>query len=287
MIDIDKSRLNVADRDVPMVEGLADYAQAVFMVRPLFSFSVASSNSFCNEYSSDGTRIKKINGLDVLQNGEVVGAISIKTRYRGGEKEVVFGAESFRIQKDRGERNTTYSKDLKVILRVIKKTFIPRADDELKELLAARVGNEMDSLKSTAKAHVRWSIDYAEEAEFYARMAYEARKRGEDKVSLPSRLISVKDMNELDKRSEALSIVSELYDAHAANLGYRVLRREDGTYVLHSLETDTIQKVESFDELPLLVQHKIAVFKLLDFREAIPFGAKFDSGFYYIAPDKK
>jgi hypothetical protein len=61
--------------------------------------------------------------VKVYQDGEHLGALHSTTRYsRDVGNEKVYGIESFRIRKERGNSDdTAYSKDMKVALRTVKK----------------------------------------------------------------------------------------------------------------------------------------------------------------------
>jgi hypothetical protein len=130
MITLDKSAINAEKRESPLVEGLEDFAHEVSMLKPLCNFKadddcLKTEYSYKDETDEQGntrakqTRTTKMYKLKVFQEGEELGAFSMSERYMRGSKELVYGVHSFRINKERGDREATLSKNLKVALRTI------------------------------------------------------------------------------------------------------------------------------------------------------------------------
>lgn len=289
MLQIDRTNINATDRDTPLRNGLEEFALQISMANPLFSFKVDPRDSFYNVWDRNtNTSNKCIGRLEVIEDGDLVGCISTDDRRRGHETHLVYGVESFRIQKERGARNTTYSKDIKVALRLVKKNFIPRDNTEIKDLMRNIVSGELNQLHSRATGEVRWNINMADEALFYCLQAYRARKRGEGVTTLPSKIASVSNMETHDKACEALEITTNIWQQHSSSLGYRVQVREDNSICVHDLVADTLTRYRNHYDLSIHIQNALSVFKVLEKNEPIEqFGVKLIEGFYYIVPEKK
>jgi hypothetical protein len=136
------------------------------------------------------------------------------------------------------------------------------------------------------KNSLRWDTDSEEEVIFYAMQAYHAKKRGEDKVSLPSNLVSVKNEKEHQRKCEEFEAASNLELAHHANTGYGVMVKVDDGYVVFDYALGALEKYPSFYGLPIHLQQKLGVFKLLkDDEPVMNMGCKFAEGkIFYIYP---
>lgn len=244
MVNIDKSQLNVNDREsVPYSENLLDFAYQVVLAKPLCNLVI--DNECLQTHWKSGEAAKIINTIKVFQEGEELGYITTGTRYLAGNKEQVYGVGSFRIRKERGGSATT-TKDIKVALRTIKRNFVSRADDELIELIANKVHTHLSSIVHNSKSSLRWDVDPDEEILFYSMQAYHARKRGEDKITLPSRLISVKDEKKHELKCEYYEASSDLELAHHANTGYGVMVKADEGYVVYDYALGALKSIRRF-----------------------------------------
>lgn len=283
MVNIDKSQLNVNDRDsVPYSDNLLDFAYQVALAKPLCNLVV---NESCIDTTwRAGEPSKVIHMIKVFQEGEELGYITTGIRYLAGNKEQIYGVGSFRIHKDRGGSTTT-TKNIKVALRTIKRMFVSRADDELVDLIKNKVESNVRQIMYHTRNNLRWELDAEEEVIFYAMQAYYAKKRGEDRVSLPSKLVSVKDEKVHQRKCEEFEASSSLELAHHAKTGYGVMVNADGRYVVYDYALGALEKYPSFYGLPIYLQEKLGIFKLLNVDEpVIKVGCKFDEGMFYIYP---
>jgi hypothetical protein len=283
MVNIDKSQLNVKHRDtLPYGNNLLDFAYQVALAKPLCKL-VVDENCLDNVWK-DGKAESVIYRIKIYENGEELGFISTGTRYLAGNKEEVYGVGSFRIRKERGG-SATLTKDIKVALRTVKRMLVSRVDNELVDLIKNKVDNSMIHIMYHTKNNLRWDIDSEEEVIFYAMQAYHAKKRGEDKVSLPSKLVSVKDDKTHQRKCEEFEASSSLELAHHAKTGYGVMVNADGGYVVYDYALGALEKYPSFYGLPIYLQEKLGIFKLLNVDEPVMnVGCKFDEGMFYIYP---
>ena len=291
LVTVDKSALNAEQRGYPYRPNLAELIEAVGSANPLLSF-------VCDEHclTRDWDREKKLadggtGGYDhfvyrvkVYQDGEELGAIRTDTRYRRSiGTELVYGVESFRIRKERGNMNLTQSKDLKVVLRTAKKAFVARANEELYTHIYNQVKHGLDSFTHSLRNAVRYSLDLSQEAMSYAEAAYKAHLEGKTTVEMPVKLSSVSNYEDYLHRCGEYQCASYLMKSFVDKLGYAVKVLDDGQIVVINLESDAVVKHKAFDELPSEIANKFAMFKVL--KEHEPYehiGVYLGDKFYYV-----
>ena len=291
LVTVDKSALNAEQRGYPYRPNLAELIESVGSANPLLSF-------VCDEHclTRDWDREKKLPDggtggyeyfvyrVKVYQDGEELGAVRADTRYRRSiGSENVYGIESFRIRKERGNMNLTQSKDLKVMLRTAKKAFVARANEELYNHIYREVKNGLESFTSSLRNAVRYSIDPGQEAMAYAEAAYKAHLEGKTTVELPVKLSSVSNYEEYLRRCGEYQCASYLMKSFTDKSGYAVKVLDDAQIVALNLESNTVVKYKSFDELPAEFANKFAMFKVLKDQEPYEhIGVSLGDKFYYV-----
>lgn len=291
MINYDDSTLAVDQRGkLDLRLNLRDFAMQVYFAKPMINF-VVTKDCLANvrrDLDGEQTDTKIIDCLHVYEDGERLGSICTDIRYRGGDKDEVYGVSSFRISKERGDQNLTLSKDIKVALRTAKKVLVSRANEEVSILIKKVVDSKLNSISNQCETEVRWSIDATTEGMFYATQAYEARLRGETTLSLPVTLKSIKDMKEHNKRfAEAMDAIT-LKNAFKSNKGYGLQTLSNGSIYALDFSNGALKRYKEFDELPLDIQNKYGMAKVLKEDEpASNIGVWFkydDTHYMYIAP---
>jgi hypothetical protein len=287
MVDIDKSAVNLKHREAPYFEELEKFAHFIKLAKPLLDFKVDDECVSQMWYRTDEEKQTKpthfIKRLKVYQDGEFLGNIMTDRRYHRGDNELVYMVESFRIHKERGNSNGTYSKDIKVAMRHAKKVFHSREDDELKDLIGNNVKTFVRNGFSSVKSQVRWICSSEDEIVFYAMLGHDAYLRGEDTVKLPAIPQSAHDRDNWIKHCELLKSAGALEMAHSAKKGYAIKANEDNSLVCYDLEADAVVKYKSFDDLPENIATKFAMFKVLNPNEPIAqFGCKYEGGYFFI-----
>lgn len=285
MVEVNKLELSDNKRHLPYADKLEEFLNLVALAKPLCSFAVDNNcvHSQWRNNNGESSYEETINGIKVYEDGEPIGSISVAKRYRGGGKEDVYGVESFRIHKERGSRNTTYVKDIKVAMRNVKKFFTGRRDDELKELIVGHVSNGMNQVMNQAVSSITWAIDTREIAFDYVMRAYHAHKQGETVVAMPTTIYTVKDSQHLFDKCETVMQSKSLDDHFQSKKGYGIQVRKDNSIITYAYALDKITKYRSFDELPTEIQSKLGMFKVLDANEPYAdFGVKLGNDFYYI-----
>jgi hypothetical protein len=287
MLAIDKSAVNLKQRDVPFFEELEKFAHFIKLAKPLLDFKVDDECVYQMWYRRDEDNTNKpthfIKRLKVYENGEFLGNIMTDRRHHRGDLELVYQVECFRIHKERGHSNGTFSKDIKVALRHAKKVFHSRADEELKDLIGNQVRNLVKNGFSSAKSQVRWLCQQEDELVFYAMLGHDAYLRGEDTVKLPSIPQSANDKEKWIEHCELLKSAGALEMAFSAKKGYALKSNDDNSLVCYDLEADAVVKYKSFDDLPENIAPKFAMFKVLKENEPIAqFGCKYSDGYFFI-----
>ena len=290
-VTVDKSALNVEQRGYPYRPKLEELLEAVSNSNPLLNF-VCDEHCLTRDWDKE---LVKENGekggythyvyrVKVFQDGEELGSVRADTRYRRSiGVELVYGIESFRINKERGNSNTTFTKDLKVALRTAKKAFVARANEELYNHVFNNVKQGLITLFSNASNNVRWVLDTNDEAMTYAKAAYQAHKEGKTTVELPVKLKSVKDYDAYIGKCDTLEQVNTLFNALHSKQGYAIKVLEDGKLICLNLESDTVKKYETVEAMPTDVVSKFVMFKILAEHEAYAhLGVKLDNNFFYI-----
>lgn len=288
MIKYDDSSLNVEQRGkLPFYEGLLDFAHQVSLAKPMINFVVdhkCVANRFIKAANGRDTE-HFICGFIIFENGEELGAIGTEHRYRGGDRDLVYEVESFRIDKSRGNQNAKQSKDIKVALRIAKKMLVARADDEAKELIRELVMNNISNYYGNANNAVRYSMSINEEAYLYAKMAYQARQRGETSVVMPSKIASAQNITEHDKACANADDAYFIKNLVMSDQGYGVQVLANGNYYVYSFADKSITRYDDFYSLPDNIQGKYAVFKVLKNAEIVTtIGVKINDEFAYVVP---
>lgn len=292
MVQYDNTKLTTEQRGYPWRDGLMELVTEVAKVRPLFDFML-DTECITKDWNRDkklpnggtGGYDEKIYRVKVVQDGEVLGALHSTTRYsRNVGNELVYGIESFRINKERGNSNTTFTKDMKVALRAVKKNMVGRANEELIGHLKQNVLNNMREIYSTISGTVRYNMNVHNEAMNYVLKAYEAHTQGKTEVVMPIKPMSISDLDEHHRRMEQLMNITKLNMMFEGREGYCIHVQPDERIVCHSLADGGVHKHASIDELPKDVAEKFAMFKIIPENEPYAhLGVKLRDNFFFIA----
>jgi hypothetical protein len=286
MINIDRSKLNAEVRNTPINPILEDFVLKVSLAKPLCEFSFAAERSVRTVYNYTKEPTEKTFELfkvEVHQDGELLGGLFLGERYVEGKKEQVYGVESFRIQKERGQGDATLTKNIKVALRNAKKAFVSRADDELRQLIKDNVSQSLGQVWGQARNAVVYSMDLHNESLNLAMHAYAARKRGESTCSISSTPTTVKRPKEHDRECEEFVVSTFLKSQLDSTLGYGVKVFVNGSLAVLNFSDMSITKYKTFESLPEDIQSKLAMFKVIPANEPhAHLGCKFNEEMLYI-----
>ena len=272
IIKIDRSNLSTKNKDLELSPTLENLVSEVQLVRPLFSFVACDDNGHYTEtvhtYKEDTYESKTIlRGVKVFEDGEELGSLF-------GQKDT-YEIKSFRINKQRGDENTTSTSNIKVAIRKVKKLFVGRADEELINDIKHRVDIKVNNLHSENNQEVRWSFDDDGEGVNYALLAHLARCKGEHTITLPSMPASIKDQKRHTDACAKFYESKELQDLLKNAKGYGATLRADGAYIIYNYAAETLARYKDFTDMPTDLQTKLGVFKLLQSGEVCSFGVMF------------
>jgi len=288
MVNIDRSKLNAEIRNLPINAKLEELVLKVSLVKPLceFSFGDHSKRIHYDYTTTPTTRFEELFRAEVYQDGEKLGALFIGERYVEGKEEDVYGVESFRIQKERGRADSTQTKDIKVALRNAKKFFISRGDEELRDLIKKSVTVCINNMCGSNRNSLVYTMDSSAEALGTAMLAYEARKKGESTYIASAMPASIRRIKEHDKNCEDYIASKFLAEQIASGHGYGVLQYVNGNLAVLNFADLSINKFKSAELLPLDIQSKLAMFKVIGNDEPYAhLGCKLQGEMYYIVAD--
>jgi hypothetical protein len=286
MIHIDKTNLKQKHKDAEMHPNLPAYVTEVALIKPTCDFFV---NDECVQTgwrrleSGDTEDYKQIYRVNVREDGENIGFLSIVKQYRNGGNEDVFGVGSFRINKSRGRQDETTTKHLKVALRNVKKLMVGRDYTELADLIKDGVTNSIHSLTYNAKNHIKWGVDQEELAVDYALLAYQARNNNMDSVVLPADEKKYARRKELHKDIAKYLEVQALNDMIAKKQGYGVQTFSNGSYAVYNFSNNSIKRYKTMEELPSDIMLRLPMFKVMQSEEVnVTFGCMVKADMYFI-----
>ena len=286
MVNIDKTSLKQKFKDAEMHPSLSAYVTEVALIKPTCDFFVNDdcvATGWRRLESGDTEDYKQINRVNVREDGENIGFLSIVRQYRNGANEDVFGVGSFRINKSRGRGDETTTKHLKVALRNVKKLIVGRDYTELADLIKDGVTNSIHSLTHHSRNHVKWGIDQEELSIDYALLAYHARNNGLDSVVMSADEKKYARRKELDKDIANYIEVQALHDMITKKQGYGVQTYSNGSYAVYNFSNNSIKRYKTTEELPSDIMIRLPMFKVMQLEEVnVAFGCMVKVDMYFI-----
>ena len=286
MVNIDKTSLKQKFKDAEMHPSLSAYVTEVALIKPTCDFFVNDdcvATGWRRLESGDTEDYKQINRVNVREDGENIGFLSIVRQYRNGANEDVFGVGSFRINKSRGKQDETTTKHLKVALRNVKKLMVGRDYTELADLIKDGVTNSIHSLTHHSRNQVKWGIDQEELSIDYALLAYHARNNGLDSMVMSADEKKYVRRKELDKDIAKYLEVQALYDMITKKRGYGVQTFSNGSYAVYNFSNNSIKRYKTTEELPSDITIRLPMFKVMQMEEVnVAFGCMVKADMYFI-----
>ena len=286
MVNIDKTNLKQRFKDAEMHSNLLAYVTEVALIKPTCDFFVDDDcvqTGWRRDDSGNTQDYKQIYRVNVREDGENIGFLSIVREYRTGTTVDVYGVGSFRINKSRGKSDETTTKHLKVALRNVKKLMVGRDYAELADLVKNGVTNAIHSLTHHAKNHIKWGIEQEELSVDYALLAYHARNNGMDNVVLPANEKKYIRRKELDKDIANYIEVQALNDMIAKKQGYGVQTYSNGSYAVYNFSNNSIKRYKTTEELPSDIMIRLPMFKVMKVEEVnVAFGCMVKLDMYFI-----
>jgi hypothetical protein len=286
MVYIDKTNLKQKHKDAEMHPNLPAYVTEVALIKPTCDFFVNDEcvqTGWRRDDSGNTQDYKQIYRVNVREDGENIGFLSIVREYRTGTTADVYGVGSFRINKSRGRSDETTTKHLKVALRNVKKLMVGRDYTELADLIKEGVTNSIHSLTYNAKNHIKWGVDQEELAVDYALLAYHARNNDMDSVVLTANEKKYARRKELHKDIAKYLEVQALNDMIAKKQGYGVQTFSNGSYAVYNFNNNSIKRYKTTEELPSDIMIRLPMFKVMQMEEVnVAFGCMVKADMYFI-----
>jgi len=286
MVNIDKTNLKQKHKDADMHPNLLAYVAEVALIKPTCDFFVNDEcvqTGWRRDDSGNTEDYKQIHRVNVREDGETIGFLSIVRQYRNGANEDVYGVGSFRINKSRGRSDETTTKHLKVALRNVKKLMVGRDYTELADLIKDVISNSIHSLIHHSKNHIKWGIEQEELAIDYALLAYHARNNDMDSVVLPANEKKYSRRKELHKDIANYLEVQALQDMLTKKQGYGVQAFSNGSYAVYDFSNNSIKRYKTTEELPSDIMIRLPMFKVMQLEEVnVAFGCMVKAGMYFI-----
>lgn len=218
---------------------------------PQFTYAAKDTTSFGGELHVDE--------LIVLLGNQVVGVIAISTRYRRNDNEPVFIVRSDNIERQR--QSSVASKHLKVVMKEVKASFKPRADDKRADEITSSIGSLMHRMVRNANSHVSSSVGNA------AVEVMMFLNKFESDESKPTAI-----PEELDKKLgrdwrtylDNARIASAVHNSFSHGKGVCVRIERDGCLSVVDLVDKRLSDHESTYDLAPNYQEKITMLKLMD-----------------------
>jgi hypothetical protein len=286
MIHIDKTNLKQKHKDADMHPNLSAYVTEVSLIKPTCDFFVNDDcvhTGWRKLESGETEDYKQIYRVNVREDGENIGFLSIVREYRGGGNLDVYGVGSFRINKSRGKQDETTTKHLKVALRNVKKLMVGRDYTELADLIKDGVTNAIHTLTHHSRNQVKWGVDQEELAIDYALLAYHATNQGFDTVILPADEKKYVRRKELHKDIAKYIETQTLHDMITKKQGYGVQTFSNGSYAVYNFSNNSIKRYKTTEELPSDIMIRLPMFKVMQMEEVnVAFGCMVKVDMYFI-----
>ena len=288
MVHIDKTNLKQKHKDAEMHPLLPDYIVKVSLIKPTCDFFV--DDDCVNgkwRRTPDGNSTEdfyQIYRVKVRQDGEVIGYLSASSDYRAGQTIEVYGVGSFRIDKSRGRSDETRTKDIKVALRNVKKFLVGRDYTEIARLIKETVSTNINGIRSSCEGRIQWGVNAQRLSLEYALLAYDARKSGSNQIILSADAKTfVRDSKDHDANIAKYLEAKALQDMIDNKQGYGLSLYTNGSCAMYDFSTDSVRRYRSIDELPDVVQTRLAMFKVIDMHDPhSAFGCKLPEEMYFI-----
>lgn len=246
---------------------LISVLEIVYSKRPLLEYEVTDVDS-----DLLGTRVI------VWQNGQKIGSVNaVFNRWSDAKSmnEKWYAVESPNIRKERGRRNTKFSKDAKTAARTIIESFAVKPLAELGMTLAMEMRSHIVSMRDRVEHEYRNAISYFNlTLTNYFTDLYMGRN-----PTMPTKIAEQIVSKDVLRKRESLEIAENVYNHCKNNNGYAVKVMQDNTILFTALgSAETTSKFNSTYELDQYSQEKFTMLKVLDFNQfAANIGIKYET----------
>jgi hypothetical protein len=216
-----------------------------------------------------------IRAVDVSEDGEKLGLIGVDTHYRSNtDQRFVYYVNSWRINKSRGNQNTTSSLKIETITRECKKLFKPKNRLEVYEKGVEELQNKFNR----AHRELVTPIQHANFIKSVASVQLLAYSLLHNIPIIDREIVDTRDALMSDKYKKAV----EDYDvAYSISSSTRYPVVEVGGMFMYAGATEV--ECKTYEELSQSQQEKIAVLQLMQDNEMVrDVGFRASAGKYYL-----
>jgi hypothetical protein len=273
---------------MPVFAELQTIMEQIFHKIPSISFEANDWETFPSE-ADQFEREKRIAKVRVFNANEYVGQLRVvRENYRNQGTMTVYRVNSPRIENRISPKNTKTTTNAGQALRAALKHFAHTASpDEAISKAKETMAREMSNMSYTANRNVERMGDNYETQ--LVELAF-AVHRGE--AFDMNKIAKVLNHKDADKLIDTRRIVHSVKDAFNADSGLIVREERDGTLTAIDMSVagpspSKISRVADSYGLPELYQPKLAMLRMLDYKQAVDsIGVKFsieNTNWYYLA----
>lgn len=271
---------------MPVFAELQTIMEQIFHKIPSITFEADDYETF---RTADIDTEKRITKARVFNANEFVGTLRVvREQYRNQGTMTVYRVNSPRIQNRISPKNTKTTTNAGQALRAALKHFAHTASpDEAINKAKETVAREMSNMSYTANRNVERMGDNYESQ--LVELAFAVHRGEAFDMNKIAKVLSHKDA---DKVIDTRRIVHSVKDAFNANSGLIVREERDGTLTAIDMSVvgpspSRISKIADSYGLPELYQPKLAMLRMLDYKQAVDsIGVKFsieNTNWYYLA----
>lgn len=248
------------------------------------TYNVAVKRSFNVE--DDKSYLRKVTVKD--RENQTLGTLKVDRetwgRFANSGKPHIFIVESWRINKERGNRHQTKTTNIDSAVREAKKHFFAKTRKELLTDVTSEVKRGFnDAVYSLSRTFTRMCHEV--DSVTWAHTVLNMRN------NLPLDPVEERRVNDLLMHEKFDSnrrdyLLSEAMQKHNTNNNMIVVAEQDGQFMSWGDTSEGFVVTLSFDELPTKIQERIGVLQLMENNEIVlDVGYRLDQGSYYVVAE--
>lgn len=247
---------------------LLEVLTIVYAKRPLIEYEVVETIGVENQGSK----------VNVWQNGQKIGSVNaVFARWSEANRmnEKWYAVESPNIRKERGRRNTKFSKDAKTAARTILEKFTVKPLADLGTGLISQVADRLRTMQQLVEYEYQNSLRFSP----LSLVNYFTDLHLGKNPPMPPKIAEQIVSREVLRKRDNLDVANNVMAHCKSENGYAIKVMKDETLLFVKMgDCMTASKCQSTYELDQYTQEKLAMLKLLDVNQfAADIGVKFES----------
>jgi len=237
---------------------LADLLQPLFATSPSLEFQ-----DYLTQTSIDDTKV--ITGVSVYDGEQYLGKVAYITQMTRSGAQDVYQIHSRRIKKERGDRQSRTTSNLKSALKIAREVFFK--DPE--HILGARIFAKLKSDYASMVWHT--GAIYKDKCHYFYESAFEYVINVIDGNPAPidPKLFQVVQTDAFRQARDNHRITKAISRSIERDLGAVVYVDREDRLSLYDAETKAFRKVESTYDLPKNYQEKYTMLKVVDLNQPV------------------